>query len=244
MNIFKELNMGIIMTLQDMEVILDYLEHLENERRVKENKDNNVEIGYNKVIEVLKLKASKDTEDAVNKESGLNEESSGLSKGNVVVATKGEQVANNCIDLTKGESLSANKIGILIDINNKSEKNKDGMDLKNNLNNKEELLVDRIAKGKDAKVFERYIEKEVKKLDEKMASASSEKLKSKIDMYSRMTTEELYIEIKKFLESMGVRKITVDKKLLEEEFGAENIRKMILKSYLISIGNKVTIGIK
>ena len=65
---------------------------------------------------------------------------------------------------------------------------------------------------------------------------------SKIDMYTAMKDNELYIEVRKFLKKREIQKKPADVKELNEEFGAANIKKLILKSYLISTGKGVTIG--
>lgn len=62
------------------------------------------------------------------------------------------------------------------------------------------------------------------------------------DKYSSMDIEALYAEVRMFMQRKGVAKSIVDKKMIEAEFGILNIKKLILKSYLISIGKGVTIG--
>src|SRR5690606_14609887 len=53
----------------------------------------------------------------------------------------------------------------------------------------------------------------------------------KITIYSAMDIDALYKEVKKFMIANGVTRSPVDRGLLEREFGAMNIRKLLLKSY-------------
>lgn len=64
----------------------------------------------------------------------------------------------------------------------------------------------------------------------------------KITIYSAMDIDALYKEVKKFMIANGVTRSPVDRGLLEREFGAMNIRKLLLKSYLIIMGKGLTIG--
>lgn len=63
-----------------------------------------------------------------------------------------------------------------------------------------------------------------------------------IKTYSEMTDESLYNHIKTFLIKSGVSKAPVDLKICIDKFGKDNIRKMLDKSYIVKIGNGVTIG--
>lgn len=65
---------------------------------------------------------------------------------------------------------------------------------------------------------------------------------SKIKIYSGMKDDELYSEVKKFLRNREIQRRPVAKQELYDEFGAENIKKLIVKSYLIQTGKGVTIG--
>ena len=60
--------------------------------------------------------------------------------------------------------------------------------------------------------------------------------------YESMDIDSLYKEVEKYMLELGVSKAPVDKKLLEERFGKQNISRLIIKSYIISIGKRVTIG--
>lgn len=62
------------------------------------------------------------------------------------------------------------------------------------------------------------------------------------DKYNSLDTDALYDEVRKFMNTHNVGKRIVDVKILENEFGKANIKKLILKSYLISVGKGVTIG--
>ena len=63
-----------------------------------------------------------------------------------------------------------------------------------------------------------------------------------IQMYSELDIDALYNEVRTFMQSKGVAKSIIDRRVIEKRFGSHNIRKLILKSYLISIGKGVTIG--
>ena len=63
-----------------------------------------------------------------------------------------------------------------------------------------------------------------------------------IDYYSNMDIESLYKEVRQYMLDKGVRRRIIDLSELESKFGRDNIKKLILKSYLILIGRGVTIG--
>lgn len=65
---------------------------------------------------------------------------------------------------------------------------------------------------------------------------------SKIDYYSSLSIDKLYEILAKYLREKGVDKAPVDKSVLVEEFGAGNINKLIVRSYLVPLGAKVTMG--
>ena len=73
-------------------------------------------------------------------------------------------------------------------------------------------------------------------------TAQTEIITTNADKYASLDIDALYSEVRKFMQLKGVAKSIVDKKMLEAEFGVQNIKKLILKSYLISIGKGVTIG--
>lgn len=60
--------------------------------------------------------------------------------------------------------------------------------------------------------------------------------------YSSLEIEALWIEVRKFMLSNGVQSKLISKKLVEDKFGASNIKKLYLKGYLIPFGSKLTIG--
>ncbi len=65
---------------------------------------------------------------------------------------------------------------------------------------------------------------------------------SRISMYSTMDEKALYKEVKKFLKSRHVVKAPVDRKIVEAEFGVDNVLKLIKRGYLVSVGRGITIG--
>ena len=60
--------------------------------------------------------------------------------------------------------------------------------------------------------------------------------------YSRLTTDEAYKEVRKFLFENGVRQHPVDVSLLVQEFGTDIVSTLLHKSYIIKIGKGVSIG--
>ena len=54
--------------------------------------------------------------------------------------------------------------------------------------------------------------------------------------------DQALYKVKKYMLSRGVAKGTISRKELDEKFGSQNIRRLMLKSYLISIGKGVTTG--
>lgn len=65
---------------------------------------------------------------------------------------------------------------------------------------------------------------------------------SKIEYYSSLSLDKLYTLVVDYLKKTGVQKSTVARSILNEEFGTSNINKLIVKSYLVPLGNTVTIG--
>lgn len=63
------------------------------------------------------------------------------------------------------------------------------------------------------------------------------------EKYAQLTDARLMEYVTRFLQKNGVSKKPVDRKLLDTEFGQQNIQKLIKKSYLISIGRGITLGI-
>lgn len=60
--------------------------------------------------------------------------------------------------------------------------------------------------------------------------------------YSILEIDALWAEVRKFMLSNGVQSKLISKKLVEDKFGANNIRKLYLKGYLIPFGSRLTIG--
>lgn len=104
------------------------------------------------------------------------------------------------------------------------------------------LREEKIKELKEAKRRELIAKKKKEMLNEKVKQAAKEKPKAEVNIYDTMEIEALYTEVRKFMSSLGVSRSIVDTKTLDDKFGKHNIRKLILKSYLISIGKGVTIG--
>ena len=65
---------------------------------------------------------------------------------------------------------------------------------------------------------------------------------NKEEQYNSLDIDTLYTKVVEFMMIHGVSKSAIDKSVLDTEFGVLNINKLIMKSYLISMGKKVTIG--
>jgi len=63
-----------------------------------------------------------------------------------------------------------------------------------------------------------------------------------VEYYSSLEIEALWVEVRKFMVSNGVASKLISKSLVEQKFGAQNIKKLYLKGYLIPFGSKLTIG--
>ena len=89
----------------------------------------------------------------------------------------------------------------------------------------------------------RRILAEIKRREQLKAlnSKNNDEKESKID-YSSLDIDSLYKEVRNFLKANNIEHNIVDVKVLESRFGKSNIKKLIIKSYLISIGKGVTIG--
>jgi len=68
------------------------------------------------------------------------------------------------------------------------------------------------------------------------------KKKYTVEMYSMMPIEKLYSHVKGYFNKSGVKNRLVDIQELNNKFGADNIRKLVDKSYIIKIGKGATIG--
>ena len=106
----------------------------------------------------------------------------------------------------------------------------------------EKLREEKLAQLRENKRKEIIEKKKKEMLNEKIKQASLEKDKNNVNLYDTMEIEALYSEVRKFMSSLGVNRSIVDTKTLEDKFGKQNIKKLILKSYLISIGKGVTVG--
>lgn len=83
--------------------------------------------------------------------------------------------------------------------------------------------------------------KQTENIVEKQTTIQNKEV-TKIEFYSTMEIESLYLEVRKFMSKNNVNKTIINKAILEKEFGSKNISKLILKCYLISTGKGITIG--
>ena len=60
--------------------------------------------------------------------------------------------------------------------------------------------------------------------------------------YDSLDIDALYIEVKEYMNRMGVGRSPMSRKQLDEEFGQGNLKRLKLKSYLITLGKRVNIG--
>lgn len=81
-----------------------------------------------------------------------------------------------------------------------------------------------------------------KKESKNRSKNSTENGKNDYEKYNNLDIESLYAEVKSYLRLNNIDKKIVDVKILEDKFGTANIKKLILKSYLISVRKGVTIG--
>ena len=100
------------------------------------------------------------------------------------------------------------------------------------------------VKNDTAKIRQEKIQKllDEKKRRENIKNSISNSTENKAEKYSLMDIDALYNEVRKFLKVHNVEHRIISTKILEDEFGKDNIRKLIIKSYLISIGKGVTVG--
>ena len=109
-----------------------------------------------------------------------------------------------------------------------------------NLNAKSEKIVDSSGATKHAEIAKENI---VDKIDtDGGQDCSVHGHLSKQEYYSSLSIEKLYSVLAEFLASKGVGKKPVEKEILVNEFGAGNVNKLIIKSYLVPLGSKVTMG--
>lgn len=64
----------------------------------------------------------------------------------------------------------------------------------------------------------------------------------KYERYDSLDIDALYKEVRVFLKVHNIEKSIIDTKLLENEFGKNNVKKLLLKAYLIQLGKGVTVG--
>ena len=76
---------------------------------------------------------------------------------------------------------------------------------------------------------------------ERQLQALQEKKLKEID-YSNLEIDALWKEVRRFMIEQGVQSKLVHKSVVENKFGASNIKKLYLKGYLIPFGSKLTIG--
>lgn len=118
--------------------------------------------------------------------------------------------------------------------------------ISSNTTKEQKKVVNTITKKDDSidKLINNQSKRQTKviKEKEKFSGDSVKRKPSKIDMYSAMKDNELYLEVRKFLKSREIQRKPVNIKELNEEFGADNIRKLLTRSYLISTGKGVTVG--
>ena len=106
-------------------------------------------------------------------------------------------------------------------------------------------LKNREAKRKAEEEAKRQAEEEAKRKAEEEAKrkVEEEAEDTKVD-YDILDIDELYIRVKDYMVKRNVYRSAIDRGLVESEFGINNVKRLILKSYLISIGNRLSIGKK
>ena len=102
------------------------------------------------------------------------------------------------------------------------------------------LTPEQIAKIRKIKQLreERRLQEEKRLMEE----TKPKEVKLDSSIYDSLDVEALYIEVKAFILKTDISKGVMDVKILRDKFGSNNIKKLITKSYLISIGKGVTIG--
>jgi len=94
---------------------------------------------------------------------------------------------------------------------------------------------------KDVSNLKENINTEEEKKDYKKEQVTDES--NREFKYSNMDDAALYSEIRNFLIEKGVKKAPVSRDIVEEEFGKSNVLRLIKRSYLVCIGEKITVGI-
>ena len=66
---------------------------------------------------------------------------------------------------------------------------------------------------------------------------------SEIDRYNAMDTNSVYKLVRGYIDEIGMTKRLINRDILDNKFGKQNINRLIVKSYLINIpGKGVTFG--
>ena len=195
--------------------------------------NNNIEIKHNQHQDIQeKIIDNIQADDISNKEKELQER---LAKARI----KQEQARLRQLE---EEVLAAEAEANRLEAENKARATKVSSSAKKeqnkviNTNNQKNDNLDKLINNQSKR------QSKVIKEKEKFSGDSVKRKPSKIDMYSAMKDNELYLEVRKFLKGREIQRKPVNIKELNEEFGTENIRKLLTKSYLISTGKGVTVG--
>ena len=104
------------------------------------------------------------------------------------------------------------------------------------------------ARVSSSKPQEKPVSKVMKKLNSFEGGAAKPKEEGvkpdKISLYTAMKDDELYTHVRKYLKMKEVQRKPVSLAELNQLFGAANIKRLLVKSYLIAFGKGVTIGRK
>ena len=152
-----------------------------------------------------------------------------------------------CINESKSNTKSIKADNTKID-NTKANK------LEDNIDTEDKQLLAEIAKLKEenSKLRGGYKDNKIKRkdfidsLDDKKLShkATNPTVEgSKYDKYTVMNIDALYNVVMSFMIKKGVKQKPVDLNELNLEFGTENIKKLIVKQYLIKTKKGVTVGL-
>ena len=80
--------------------------------------------------------------------------------------------------------------------------------------------------------------------DKRLSINNDIEIKSTTPNYDSMTENTLYDYVEDYMISRGVRQALINVKELEDEFGKNNIKKLMRKGYLVVFGKKATIAAK
>ena len=100
-------------------------------------------------------------------------------------------------------------------------------------NNRHSSMQDN-ATNTTPKIKENIIDRDSNSVDKPKGHSTSE--------FDSLSETKLYELVKKYLLLKKVNQNLVDIGILNRQFGENNIKKLIKKSYLIKLGNKVTIA--